>query len=40
MTAEKEKTKKILTALDITAIVNDLKEKILGLRYLNFKFLF
>jgi len=29
-----EKTKKTFTALDTTAIVNDLKEKILGLRFL------
>lgn len=29
-----EKTKKNMTALDITALVNDLKEKIVGLRFL------
>jgi ribosomal protein L29 len=34
MKATNEKTKKNMTALDITAIVNDLKEKIVGLRFL------
>ena len=29
-----EKTKKNMTALDITALVNDLKEKIVGLRFI------